>query len=329
MRTMSGSNVTKSILVTKWLRSLFILLTVFTITTVALAAATLAIVIKLSNSNKTEPITKNTSISLVDQIKIGDLMKHLERLQVIADRNDGTRAIATKGFNSTLNYITSQLEQYTSLTVQHKYFTVRNYIVRGTPELSSDINGNKTTHIYSKDFAQIMFSAAANFESSIPIVAIPNFGCRDTDWMNASVAGLVALVLRGNCTYTEKSALAEKHKVKGLLIYNHGSAPDGSQVLQGVRNNLNTTIPAYFISYDLGMKLLNSIANATVVMRIDVTDANGIGNICADTKTGDKTKTIVVGSHSDGVPAGSGINDNGKACFLYRHNDNLLIIFIR
>jgi len=121
-----------------------------------------------------------------------------------------------------------------------------------------------------------------------------------------------ALVKRGDCTYPEKSILAEKYGVKGLLIYNDGTAPDRMQPIQGVRNNLNTTIPAYFLSYNLGMQLVNAGTNAGIMMNIDVSDANGIGNICADTKTGDKTKTIVIGSHSDGVPAGNGINDNGK-----------------
>ena len=35
-------------------------------------------------------------------------------------------------------------------------------------------------------------------------------------------------------------------------------------------------------------------------------------NIIADTLDGDKTKTIVVGSHLDSVAAGPGINDNGS-----------------
>jgi len=37
-----------------------------------------------------------------------------------------------------------------------------------------------------------------------------------------------------------------------------------------------------------------------------------VENICADTPTGDVTQTIVIGSHSDSVPAGPGINDNGS-----------------
>jgi Zn-dependent M28 family amino/carboxypeptidase len=37
-----------------------------------------------------------------------------------------------------------------------------------------------------------------------------------------------------------------------------------------------------------------------------------VDNICADTIDGDIHQTIVVGSHSDSVPAGPGINDNGN-----------------
>jgi Zn-dependent M28 family amino/carboxypeptidase len=36
-----------------------------------------------------------------------------------------------------------------------------------------------------------------------------------------------------------------------------------------------------------------------------------VDNICADTTVGNINQTIVVGSHSDSVPAGPGINDNG------------------
>jgi Zn-dependent M28 family amino/carboxypeptidase len=45
-------------------------------------------------------------------------------------------------------------------------------------------------------------------------------------------------------------------------------------------------------------------------------DANNVavpvGKICADTLTGNATQTIVIGSPSDSVPAGPGINDNGE-----------------
>jgi hypothetical protein len=295
---------------------LFGLLILFTITSLALTAAILGVVVnRLDSKSTTYSVDSSTSrpITFADQIKIDDLMKHLGQLQVLADRSGGggTRAIATSGFNDTLDYITSELVQNTNLIIQHQYFTVRNYIVQGTPELQSEINGTVINHSHISDFAQILFSSTANFDSFVPVVAIPNFGCNDADWTNVSVRDLVALVIRGSCNYVDKSALAQKYEVKGLLIYNDGST-NNLFPIQGVRNNLNTTIPAYFISYMLGIELANPLNNARVIMNIDVRDAEGIGNICADTPTGDKTKTIVVGAHSDSVPAGSGINDNGK-----------------
>ena len=301
-------------------------LMLFTLTTVILAAVVLGVVVnrldsKSAMTSETSTTTsgtgtttsqKNNPLSFADQIKIDDLMKHLQELQLIADRGNGTRAIATAGFNGTLDYITSQLEQNTNLVVQRQYFTVRNYVVRGTPQLQSQINGNVLDYTYVANFTHILFSSRADFDSFVRVVPIPNLGCNDSDWTSVSAENAVAVVKRGDCTYPEKSALAEKYRVRGLLIYNDGTAADRFGPLQGVRNNLNTTIPAFFISYALGMQLVSGAPNANVKMNIDVSHAEGVGNICADTPTGDKTKTIVVGSHSDSVPAGSGINDNGR-----------------
>ncbi|UJR20277.1 hypothetical protein I4U23_023408 [Adineta vaga] len=297
----------------RWSYILSGVLVLFALTTIILTAVILGIVVnRLDSKDTTSSVEKNSSISLVDQVKIDDLLKHLQELQYIADKSNGTRAIATAGFNGTLDYITSQLEQNTNLIIQRKYFTVRNYIVRGNPQLQSQINGNIVDYTYGTNFTHILFSSRADFNSFVRIVPIPNDGCLDTDWTSVSAENAVALVKRGDCTYPAKSALAEKYHVKGLLIYNDGTASDRLQPLQNVRNNLNTTIPAFFISYALGIQLLNGAPNSNVKMNIDVSNADGIGNICADTPTGEKTKTIVVGSHSDGVPAGSGINDNGS-----------------
>ena len=312
MPKVSNINQSQPVVINKWIYILFGLLTLFTITTIALTAAILGVVVSRLESKNTTSIDKNEPISLVDQIKIDDLMKHLEQLQVFADGSNGTRAIGTSGFNDTLDYITNQLIQNTNFIIQHQYFTVPNYIIQGTPQLQTQINGNITNHIYLTDFTQILFSSRANFVSFVPVVTIPNFGCSDADWTNVLATDTIALVMRGGCPYVEKSKLAEKYQVRGLLIYNDGLRSDNLQPVQGVKNNLNTIIPAYYLSYDLGKQLANAAANPYVMMNINVADVEGVANVCADTPSGDKTKTIVVGSHSDSVPAGSGINDNGK-----------------
>ncbi|CAF4941718.1 unnamed protein product [Rotaria sp. Silwood1] len=77
----------------------------------------------------------------------------------------------------------------------------------------------------------------------------------------------------------------------------------------------NNSLPALFLSFDLGEKLANAARNSsfTVAVRfvIPVTIENVIpvNNICADTPTGDPTQTILIGSHADSVPTGPGIND--------------------
>ncbi|CAF3037092.1 unnamed protein product, partial [Rotaria sp. Silwood2] len=209
-------------------------------------------------------------------------------------------------------WYTNQLEQNTNFIIRHQYFTVPNSIVQGTPQLQSEINGFVTNHVYLTDFTIILFSLTANFDSFVRLVTIPNFGYQDVDWMNMSVTDSVASVKRGNCTFPEKCLLAEKYHVKGLLIFNEGTAPDRFQPLQYVENNMNATIPAYFLSYNLGMQFVNASDNVSIRMTVNVSDAEIIENICADTVTGDKTKTIVIGFHSDGVLEGSGINDNDK-----------------
>lgn len=295
-----------------------LIVTVLTIAVLAITVATLVVVVKrLDSSDETgTPTTVNPMESYADRTKVEELLKHLEQLQVIADQSNGTRAIATSGFNGTLDYITEQLKQNTDFIITHQYFTVPNYVVHGRPQLQADINGILTEYNYLTNFTYLVFSARAAFSSSVRLVAIPNLGCQDADWSSVAAEGTVALVKRGDCTFPEKSIIAEKYRVRGLLIYNDGTAADRFQAVQGLRANTNSSIPAFFLSYYVGMELLDWI-NATggrvnITMNIDVSDAEGIGNICADTRSGDKTKTIVVGAHSDGVPAGSGINDNGK-----------------
>jgi hypothetical protein len=286
------------------------------IVAVVLIAVTLGFVVKILNSDKVSSQYVQASPTLSEQIKVDDLLRHLEQLQVIADQSSGTRAIATSGFNNTLDYVTNQLRKNTNFIIHHQYFTVQNYVVRGTPQFLSQIAGVVSNHSYLKDFSYMIFSSRAVFDSFVQLIAIPNLGCQDSDWSSVSARNVVALVKRGNCTFPEKSIIAEKYGVRALLIYNDGTGPDRFQPTQGLRVHLNSTIPVYLLSYNMGVQLFNATVdyplNVMVRMNIDVSDAEGIGNICADTPTGDKTKTIVVGAHSDGVPAGSGINDNGK-----------------
>ncbi|CAF4396201.1 unnamed protein product, partial [Adineta steineri] len=107
----------------------------------------------------------------------------------------------------------------------------------------------------------------------------------------------------------------EKYKVATLLFYNNGQAGDGSLPIY-VNIGTGSNIPALFLSATLGTTLVNAANDpsrmATVRLTIATAPLVPIGNICAATLTGDPTQTILIGSHTDSVPAGPGINDNGS-----------------
>lgn len=134
---------------------LFGLLILLSMTTIVLAAVTLGTVINRLNAE-----VRNVSdgiLSLVEQIKIDDLMKHLKQLQAIADQSNGTRAIGTRGFNGTLDCITDQLEQNTDLVIRHEYLTVPKSVVQRTPRLQSQINGLVNAHANLAAFTHLSF----------------------------------------------------------------------------------------------------------------------------------------------------------------------------
>ena len=121
----------------------------------------------------------------------------------------------------------------------------------------------------------------------------------------------------GVCTYAEKGALATKYNVSALLFYNDGLSPDRLDPIE-VGLGQENRLPALFLSFIVGQTLANASLNignnVRVQLSIEVRNLTDtpVGNICADTPTGDATQTIVIGSHTDSVPAGPGINDNGQ-----------------
>ncbi|CAF0912289.1 unnamed protein product [Rotaria sp. Silwood1] len=300
---------------------------------VALSIVTLVKVNKkfhtiLDNSEKltiSSKAVQQSSDSVLDaSIRIDEVMSYLNELQRIATANNGTRAVNTPGFNATLNYIENYLTANTNYKITKTFFFLRDFVLASNPILISSINGAKKNYTYSTnlaiaEFYHVKYSTSANFSSSIQLTVIPNVGCSDDDWQKATLPpqDRVALVKRGICGFQDKAILAAKYNVDALLIYNDGESPDRVSPLE-VNLAQDNAIPALFLSFTVGQVLVNaaknSSTNITVQLIIDVKNLPDfpVGNICADTPTGDVTQTIVIGSHSDSVTAGPGINDNGS-----------------
>ncbi|CAF1498060.1 unnamed protein product [Rotaria sordida] len=295
---------------------------ILVLVTLALAAATLGVVV---NRLKDKPIDRPSLDSeYAESIQISDIMMHLNELQNIATNTGGNRAINTIGFNQTLDYINNYLSSHTNFKVATNYFYLRNFILASNPILITSINGTTINRLLSSnlsiaEFYFVQYTRSANFADYVPISVIPNEGCSDNDWLaaNPSPNGRVALVKRGDCNFLDKAVLASKYNVAALLFYNDGTSPGRISPIF-VSLGQNNELPALFLSYTLGQELAdaarNPLNNVGVRITISLTDESRypVGNICADTPTGDATQTIVIGGHSDSVPAGPGINDNGS-----------------
>jgi len=268
-------------------------------------------------------LQQSTNSILAASIRFEEVLSHLNALQRIATASNGTRVINTPGFNQTLDYIVNYLTANTNYKVTKTFFFVRDFALASNPILISSTNGVTKNYTYSSDlstaeFYYVKYSTSANFSDFVGLTAIPNVGCSDDDWQKADPPpeGRVALVKRGTCLFRDKAALAAKYNVTALLLYNDGASPDRVSPIE-ISLDQNNAIPALFLSFTVGQALVNAAQdpsqNARVQLVIDAKDLPDfpVGNICADTPTGTITQTIVIGSHSDSVSAGPGINDNG------------------
>lgn len=295
------------------------------LTILSLSVATLVKVNEGFKQNQVkEPLVNDSSLlTLASSIQVDEVMIHLKELQRIADISDGNRAVRRPGFNRTIDYIFKYLESNTDHIVTKRFFSIRQFQLTSNPILVSSINGTIRNYTFSEnlstaDFYSIELSTRADFSSFIPVTTIPNLGCSDADWQSANPppAGRIALVKRGICTHVEKGQIAMRYNVSGLLIYNDGATPDRVSPIS-ISLGQENEVPALYLSAPVGQALADAVRNpantVSVQMVIDLLDLplTPIGNICADTKTGDATRTIIIGSHSDSVPAGPGINDNG------------------
>ncbi|CAF2812318.1 unnamed protein product [Rotaria sp. Silwood2] len=256
-------------------------------------------------------------------IRIDDAMSYLNELQQLATAENGTRAIDTTGFNRTLDYLTDHLAANTNFRITKKFFSVRKFTLAHHPTLLSSINGQIVNHSYStdpskSDFLPVRFSTTVNLSNYTRLTVIPNFGCSHKDWLSANppTSGRIVLINLGLCPFREKGDLAAKYNATGILFYNDGTSPDNMAPISVSLAQTNS-IPALFLSFTLGERLAQAARDlsSNVAIRFSIVLTNEapipVGNICADTPTGDPTQTILIGSHSDSVPAGPGINDNG------------------
>ncbi|MDF3043432.1 MAG: Aminopeptidase, partial [Thermomicrobiales bacterium] len=263
----------------------------------------------------------NTS-RLRQAVGVPGILQHLKELQEIADDHGDTRAAGTRGYAESVDYVVARLKK-AGYKVTRQNFSF-NAFVENSPAEFERVSPQPETYT-EDDFLSMEYSGSGNVTATLvatndilinPSPGGSTGGCEASDFPNAT-AGSIVLIQRGTCTFREKVDNAAAAGAVGVVIFNEGNDPGRTGVLGGTLSppDEEADVPAVGTSFAVGEELFNLLQQGEVEVRIAV-DAEVIttdsANVIADTKTGNKDRTIVVGAHLDSVPEGPGINDNGS-----------------
>jgi Zn-dependent M28 family amino/carboxypeptidase len=239
--------------------------------------------------------------ALADSVQIDALVGHLTQLERIATEHDGNRALGTGGYDASVDYVAGALRD-AGFDVQ-------------TPEFDATMfqAGAQTLEVDGQplDVRALGLSPTTGPDGLVaPVVRVPaddSPGCEPTDYGGLDVAGRIAVVDRGVCTFSTKEALAADAGAAALLVVNTEEGPLAGATLDEA---VERRIPVGGISGTDGDRIA---AASSVDLVLDTkTETHRSRNVVAQTVSGSSDDVVVVGAHLDSVPEGPGINDNGS-----------------
>ncbi len=258
---------------------------------------------------------------LQDAVSVEGIVEHLQAFQEIADANGGTRASGTPGYDASVAYVVERLEAAGyDVTVQTFPFPFFQALSPGELER---ISPSPEVYAPETDFLTAVFSGSGDVTATIQAtndIVIPpgaeagtsTSGCEPEDFAGF-VAGNIALIQRGTCTFEEKVANAIAAGASAVIIFNEGQ--EGRTDATPVTLGNPVTIPVVFTSFAVGEELYNLSQTQEVVVRVatdTISETRETSNVIAELPGERDDRTVVVGAHLDSVPEGPGINDNGS-----------------
>jgi Zn-dependent M28 family amino/carboxypeptidase len=241
---------------------------------------------------------------------------HQAALQAIADANDGTRASGTSGYDASVAYVVARM-QAAGYQVSTQTFDFGYFEELADPELEQ-ISPNPKTYAVGDDFLTMEFSPTGETTASVQAVDTTltpsdtgTSGCEAADFAGF-VAGRIALIQRGTCTYELKSQNAQAAGATGVVIFNRGT-PGFTDAVNGTLGQPGVGIPVVGASWDTGTDLFSTNAGVVAHLKTStISELRPTQNVFAETKKGRDDFVVMVGAHLDSVTAGPGINDNGS-----------------
>ncbi|KAK8117935.1 uncharacterized protein PG998_006216 [Apiospora kogelbergensis] len=243
-----------------------------------------------------------SSKALQDSIKGEHLLRRAKNLYEIAklgedEYNHPTRVIGSDGHLGTLAYIYSTIA---------KFGDYYNLTYQAFPAVTGRVSEFRLV------IGDEVPKSAEPMSLTPPLkTRSPSTGCDASDYP-AALDGNIALVMRGKCSFGTKSEFAGLAGAIAAIVYNneegevHGTlgTPSDNHV---ATFGISDAEAAPIIKKLEKSKTVDAIAYIDAEVKTTMTD-----NIVAQTTEGDPNNCVMLGGHSDSVPAGPGINDDGS-----------------
>ena len=286
---------------------------------IALAATGVLLSVGLLSPIQASAIDHVNTKKLRNAVTVSGILQHERALQSIANKNDGTRASGTPGFDASVDYVVKKLRK-AGYKVKKQPFTFPFFRDLEAPvlsEVSPNARDIETETFQYSGSGDVTGQVVPTNDIVLPPSAEPSStsGCEATDFPAPPNDHSIALIQRGTCTFEAKVDNAEAAGYAAVIIFNEGQ--EGRQeLLTGTLGNPKD-IPAVGISFADGNALYTETQAGDVIAHVVTSTEIDLNrqtvNVIADSPKGKiKGQTIVVGAHLDSVTAGPGINDNGS-----------------
>jgi Zn-dependent M28 family amino/carboxypeptidase len=255
-----------------------------------------------SAQSSANPVAAEFASVLRNKVTADAMMRHLSKLQDIANANNGTRAVGTPGYDATVDYVVKTLHD-SGFDVQTPEFSARVFH-SDKPVVTV---GGKPVESHPLDFSL----GTPPDGVSGPLVPAPaggEPGCAATDYGSLPVQGAVVLVDRGTCPFSQKEDAAAKRGAVAMIVADN---VDEEQMGGTLGPNTDVKIPVVGVTKSIGVQLRAQPGPVVLKLNANVQSFRA-RNVIAQTKSGSGHNVVMAGAHMDSVQAGPGINDDGS-----------------
>jgi Zn-dependent M28 family amino/carboxypeptidase len=234
------------------------------------------------------------------------MVEHLEALEAIAERNDGTRVAGSPGYDASVAYVSGVLRD-AGYEVETMSTAVPFYEIEG-PTVLERISPDPESWTDGVNFRSMLFSPSGDVQARVTPAGT---GCEFSEFAGFP-AGDIALVVPGPCFRRQQATNAQDAGAAAMIGVT--LVADGRPLRPTLVYPEDLEIPLVAVTADLADEL---DGGPTVRIRVEASSSyRPAESVIAELPAASDDDVVMLGAHLDSVVDGPGINDNGSGSAL-------------